>query len=134
MTSGATHIEVRVLRLSPGDDLRARIEAERVPAGCIVSAVGSFSRAVLRFAAEDKGTVIDGPTELIALSGTLSSDGVHLHAAIADAQGNVKAGHVMPGCIVRTTAELVIALLPEWEFRRELDAATGYKELVASLK
>ena len=35
----------------------------------------------------------------------------------------------MPGCIVRTTAEVVIALLPGWEFRRELDAATGYKEL-----
>jgi predicted DNA-binding protein with PD1-like motif len=123
------NLDVRVLRLSPGEDLRARLEVERVPAGCIVSAVGSFSRAVLRFAAEDKGAVIDGPTELIALSGTLSEEGVHLHAAVADAQGDVKAGHVMPGCIVRTTAEVVIAVLPEWEFRRVVDEATGYKEL-----
>jgi len=35
----------------------------------------------------------------------------------------------MPGCIVRTTAEIVIALLPGWEFRRELDTATGFNEL-----
>jgi uncharacterized protein len=43
----------------------------------------------------------------------------------------VKGGHLMAGSIVRTTAEVVIALLPGWEFRRELDVATGAKELVA---
>jgi predicted DNA-binding protein with PD1-like motif len=47
------------------------------------------------------------------------------------AQGTVKGGHLMPGCIVRTTAEVVIALLPGWEFRRELDVATGNAELTA---
>jgi predicted DNA-binding protein with PD1-like motif len=30
---------------------------------------------------------------------------------------------------VCTTAELVIGLLPEWQFNRKLDAATGYAEL-----
>jgi hypothetical protein len=30
---------------------------------------------------------------------------------------------------VRTTAELVMGLLPEWRFHRELDPATGYDEL-----
>jgi predicted DNA-binding protein with PD1-like motif len=30
---------------------------------------------------------------------------------------------------VRTTAELVIGLLTEWQFRRELDPATGHAEL-----
>jgi hypothetical protein len=30
---------------------------------------------------------------------------------------------------VRTTAELVVCLLPEWHFWRELDPATGYPEL-----
>jgi hypothetical protein len=37
---------------------------------------------------------------------------------------------VAPGCIVRTTAEVLLALLPEWEFAREPDALTGYDELV----
>jgi predicted DNA-binding protein with PD1-like motif len=31
---------------------------------------------------------------------------------------------------VRTTAEVLLALLPEWAFSREPDAATGYDELV----
>jgi uncharacterized protein len=30
---------------------------------------------------------------------------------------------------VRTTAELVVGLLTEWRFSRELDPATGYAEL-----
>ena len=51
---------------------------------------------------------------------------VHHHEpgddCFADADGEVVGGHIMPGCIVRTTAEVVIALLPGWEFRRELDA------------
>ncbi len=38
-------------------------------------------------------------------------------------------GHLCAGSLVRTTAELVIGLLPEFQFRRELDPATGYAEL-----
>ena len=38
-------------------------------------------------------------------------------------------GHLCAGSLVRTTAELVIGLLPEWRFNRELDPATGYPEL-----
>jgi len=132
-------MNVHVLRLSPGDDLRACLEAafatlsnqHGIAAACIVSAVGSLSQAVLRYADKPGGSETDGPLELLMLSGTLSTDGAHLHGSVADANGTVKGGHIMPGCIVRTTAEVVIALLPGWEFRRELDAATGYKELVA---
>jgi uncharacterized protein len=65
------------------------------------------------------------------LSGTLSPDGAHLHGSVADSQGQVRGGHILPGCLVRTTAEVVIALLPGWEFRRELDVATGFRELQA---
>ena len=85
---------------------------------------------MLRYAAQERGTETIAPLELITLSGTLSPDGVHLHASVADAQGRMTGGHVMPGCIVRTTAEVVIALLPEWEFGREVDNQTGFKELV----
>jgi predicted DNA-binding protein with PD1-like motif len=35
-----------------------------------------------------------------------------------------------PGCSVRTTAEVLVALLPDHRFRREPDRATGYMELV----
>jgi predicted DNA-binding protein with PD1-like motif len=126
-------MNVHVLRLSPGDDLRASLERAfaGLSAACIVSAVGSLSNAMLRYADKPGGTETDGPLELLMLSGTLSADGAHLHGSVADAQGAVKGGHIMHGCVVRTTAEVVIALLPGWEFRRELDAATGFKELAA---
>ena len=39
-------------------------------------------------------------------------------------------GHVAPGCIVRTTTEVRLALLPEWRLAREADASTGFQELV----
>ena len=38
-------------------------------------------------------------------------------------------GHLCTGSLVRTTAELVVGLLPEWHFWRELDPATSYPEL-----
>jgi predicted DNA-binding protein with PD1-like motif len=93
--------------------------------------VGSFTQAVLRYAAQPNGTVLAGPLELVTLAGTLSRDGSHLHASVSDAHGQVKGGHVMPGCVVRTTAEVVVGLLDRWDFSRVEDAATGYKELLA---
>ena len=131
-------LRTEVLRLSPGADLRdglvqatAKWRREGVQAACVVSAVGSLSRAVLRYAAEPQGSVLHEPLELITLSGTLSSDGVHLHASVADARGRMCGGHLMSGCIVRTTAEIVLALLTDWHFTRVHDAGTGFKELVA---
>jgi predicted DNA-binding protein with PD1-like motif len=48
----------------------------------------------------------------------------------SDADGRVCGGHVTPGCIVRTTAEIVVANLPGERYTREHDAATGFAELV----
>ncbi len=132
-------LDVHVLRLQPGDDLRGALEAAfrdlhaagAPAAACVVSAVGSLSQAVLRYAAEPQGDLQVEALELLTLSGTLGMGGVHLHASVADAQGRVRGGHVMPGCVVRTTAEIVLALLPGWSFERALDAGTGFKELVA---
>ncbi|WP_048437935.1 PPC domain-containing DNA-binding protein [Caenimonas sp. SL110] len=133
-------MKIHVLRLGPGQDLRGGLEAafaslsaeHGIAAACIVSAVGSLSQAMLRFADKPGATDIHGPLELLMLSGTLSANGGHLHGSVADDNGVVKGGHVLPGCVVRTTAEVVIGLLPGWEFRRELDAATGFNELVVS--
>ncbi|HUR89395.1 MAG TPA: hypothetical protein VMZ74_09945 [Ramlibacter sp.] len=41
---------------------------------------------------------------------------------------------VPAGCIVSAVGNFSRALMPEWEFRREVDARTGYNELVASVK
>ncbi|MDW5441259.1 PPC domain-containing DNA-binding protein [Polaromonas sp. SM01] len=130
-------MQVHVLRLQPGEDLRGALEAafralhaEGVGAACVLSAVGSLSCAVLRYADQAAGTSWVTPLELLSLSGTLSVDGPHLHASVADGQGRVRGGHVMRGCVVRTTAEVVLALLPGWQFSREADVSTGFQELV----
>ena len=101
-------------------------------AGCVISAVGSLSPAQLRLAGAAEATAIRGELEILSLSGTLSPDGIHLHIAIADSSGTVIGGHLCAGSLVRTTAELMIGLLPEWRFRRELDPVTGYTELQIS--
>jgi predicted DNA-binding protein with PD1-like motif len=131
-------MKVVPLRLHSGEDLRRALEAwmgeqqQQRQAGCMISAVGSLSVAHLRLAGASETTTICGELEIISLSGTLSPDGAHLHIAIADSSGAVIGGHLGPGSLVRTTAELVIGLLPEWRFRRELDPATGYAELQIS--
>ena len=126
-------MKVIPLRLPPGADLRRALEAwmgeREEQAGCLISAVGSLSVAQLRLAGATQATAIHGELEILSLSGTLSPDGIHLHIAIADSRGTVLGGHLCAGSLVRTTAELVIGLLPEWRFSRQLDPATGFAEL-----
>ena len=126
-------MKVVPLRLQPGADLRGALDAWMVDqeeqAGCLISAFGSLSVAQLRLAGKKEATVIRGDLEILSLCGTLSRGGAHLHIAVANSTGSVIGGHLCPGSLVRTTAELVIGLLPEWRFRRELDSATGYAEL-----
>jgi uncharacterized protein len=126
-------MKVVPLRLTPGDDLRKALETwmghQQEQAGCVLSAVGSLSVAQLRFAGAAEATTIHGDLEILSLSGTLSPDGAHLHIAVADSKGALIGGHLCVGSLVRTTAELVIGLLPEWQFSRQLDPATGYAEL-----
>ena len=126
-------MKVVPLRLPPGADLRRALEAwmgeQQEQAGCVISAVGSLSVAQIRLAGAAEATAIHGELEILSFSGTLSPDGAHLHIVVADSQGAVIGGHLCAGSRVHTTAELVIGLLPDWSFHRELDPATGCAEL-----
>lgn len=128
-----TTLATLALRLVPGDDLRRRIEeastAQAWEAAFVVAGIGSLRPAALRLAGASEAVVIDRDLELLTLSGSLSPDGAHLHMSIADETGRVMGGHVAYGCRVRTTAEVLIAVLPGWRFAREPDARTGYAEL-----
>ena len=122
------------IRLTPGQDLRQAIESavrsQGSHAAFVLSGVGSLTAAALRFAGAEQPQRLSGDMEILSLSGSVARNGSHLHMALSTATGQVLGGHVSPGCIVRTTAEVLLALLPEWEFAREPDAATGYDELV----
>ena len=125
------------VRLTPGTDLRAELEriAERLAlrAGFILTCMGSLSAARLRM----PGTMGEAeaiahfaePMEIVSLAGTLGPDGIHVHVSLARRDGACVGGHLVAGCIVNTTAELVIGEAPRLEFRRLLDPATGYAEL-----
>ncbi|MCB0792257.1 MAG: DNA-binding protein [Flavobacteriales bacterium] len=125
--------QLHVLRLTPGEDVRERLEqwatTQGIEAAAIVSAVGSLSRAVIRFAGREEGNVTDGDLEICALSGTLSKHGIHVHLSIADADGAMRGGHLMMGCTVRTTLELIVQEIGGVRFLRTVDPSTGYKEL-----
>lgn len=126
---------VHIERLRPGEDLRRSLESwakrQDLGAAFVLSAVGSLSPAMLRLAGRDTPTAIDGDSELLTLSGTISAQGAHLHLSVADAQGQVTGGHLLAGSIVRTTMELVLGIASGWEIRREVDPLTGHAEMVA---
>ncbi|MBM3347855.1 MAG: DNA-binding protein [Betaproteobacteria bacterium] len=129
-------MKLHALRLQPGDDLHLALEEftqkSGISAGFIAGAVGSLLRARLRFSDAGVPNLVGGPLEILSLSGTLSPDGAHLHLSAANARGGVLGGYVMSGCIIHTTAEVVIGEATALSFRREPDAKTGYRELVVS--
>jgi uncharacterized protein len=129
-------VEALPLRLSPGADLRAALEAEVAArshrAAFVISGIGSLSEARLRLAGAGEPDHLRGDLEILTLTGTIAGNGSHLHMSVADSGGRVMGGHVANGCIVRTTAEVLLLLLSEWSFDRELDPATRFAELVVS--
>lgn len=127
-------LETLPIRLRPGDRLQETIERLVADAGIeaafVVAGIGSLSTLRLRHAGVPRFETFDGDLEILTLSGTLSPDGPHLHISVSDAAGRVRGGHLGEGCIVRTTAEVLVAALPTWSFTREHDPASGYDELV----
>jgi uncharacterized protein len=123
------------IRLTPHTDVRKALEeyvlANNIQAACIVTAVGSVEQASIRYANQKSTDTITGFAEIISLVGTLSSTGgSHLHIGISNNKGATIGGHLQYGTLVYTTAEIVIAALPNTMFTREVDSTYGYKELV----
>jgi predicted DNA-binding protein with PD1-like motif len=122
------------IRLLPGQDLRRALEAALSQQGCaagfVLAGIGSLARTCVRYAGEPAARVVDGAVEILSLSGTVGAGASHLHAVLSGPDGAVFGGHVGYGCDVRTTAEVLLALLPHWAFEREVDPATGFAELV----
>jgi predicted DNA-binding protein with PD1-like motif len=114
--------------------LELAVSSRSCTAAFVISGIGSLSEARIRFADASNVQSFSGPTEILSLSGTIAANGSHLHISLATNSGGVVGGHVMHGCIVRTTAEVLLGLLPEWDFSREPDESTGFAELVVSPK
>ncbi|MCK5632884.1 DNA-binding protein [bacterium] len=123
------------VRLLPDQDLMKELEKivvkNNIKAGFIISCLGSLKKAHLRMPGGKTFQHFEGLFEILCLNGTLSVNGSHLHVAMSVfPEGNVLGGHVLEeGCIINTTAEIVIGELDSVEFTRKLDERTGFNEL-----
>ena len=104
-------MENYTFRLKSGHDLFDSIEAFvrewRIEVGCILSGVGSLTRAVLRLANRETATLYVGHFEIVSITGLVSVHGSHLHISFSDQDGRTIGGHMVgSGCKIYTTAEI----------------------------
>jgi predicted DNA-binding protein with PD1-like motif len=126
-------MKIHALRLLPGSDLKQSLlllaKEEKLKAAFILTCIGSLEEAAIRMAGDGEVKQFADKLEILSLNGTFSSRGGHFHIVASDKNGRVTGGHLMDGCIVYTTAEIVVGEAPGIEFRRAEDIETGYKEL-----
>ena len=122
------------LRLQPGQDLKQQLDAlvqkEHIEAGAMLACVGSLTDVTMRLANQEGASKWQGHFEIVSLVGTLSVNGSHLHISVADSTGRTLGGHLLEGCKIYTTAEVVIGVMPDLIYTREPDPTFGYRELV----
>ena len=125
-------------RLKPGQDLFEEIETvvadKNIEAGCVLSAVGSLTHATLRLANREHFSEYEGHFEIVSMTGTISTHGSHLHISISDGDGKTVGGHLVPGCKIYTTAEMVLGIFDDVVYKREFAEDSGYDELVVHKK
>jgi len=136
-TAGETNesaFKAIAIRLKPGQDLKveldAYVRANKIKAAAMVTCVGSLQQAAIRYANQEGTDILTGKFEIVSLTGTLAESGSHLHISISDSTGKTIGGHLKEGSIIYTTAEIVIGVMPDVTFDREVDPTYDYKELV----
>ena len=122
------------VRLRRGADLLQSIEAfcveHQIRAGVLLSGVGCVTKARLRDAGGVNIVSVDEGMEIVSLMGTVSEKRCHLHVSFAKKDLSVIGGHLVAGCIINTTCELVIGELRDYVYDVEFDEETGYDELI----
>lgn len=120
-------------RLTKDMDLKKEIEEYAINnkiSGVVLCSVGCLSKLTIRLADGKNILEKEGKFEIVSITGTLSEDGVHIHISVSDENGNTIGGHLKNGCIINTTAEVVLQIFEDIKFKREYDKKTGYDELI----
>ncbi len=102
------------IHLDAGSDLRVSLErlaAEQGAAGFVLSVVGNLARAAFQCPGRSGPSVLEGDLEIITLQGTIAPGGVHLHLSLSDGDCQVWGGHLEPGTLVKSGADLLVGLL-----------------------
>ena len=130
----ASPMTAHALRLSPGEDLVVSLldhcEKYQLTSSAVLTVVGSLTNVRLRLAGAQDFLTLEEPLEIISLVGTVCSDREHhLHLSVSRRDGSVLGGHMKGAATIATTGEVILGVMPELRFSREMDAATNYKEL-----
>ena len=102
------------IHLQAGSDLRVSLErlaADQGSAGFVLGVVGNLSRAAFQCPGQSGPSVLEGDLEIITLQGTIAPAGVHLHLSLSDGDCQVWGGHLEPGTLVKSGADLLVGLL-----------------------
>jgi predicted DNA-binding protein with PD1-like motif len=100
--------------------------------GALITGIGAFERAVLRYfdwdAKQYRDIPVDEQAEVASLIGDIGEDeqgrsAVHIHLVVGRRDGSALAGHLKTGH-VRPTLELIVTETPAHLCRRK-DATTG---------
>ena len=121
-------------RLHRGDDLLLALQRiareEQLELAVVLSGVGCVTRARVRDASGVTVREIGEPCEIVSLHGTVSHKRCHVHIALSKEDLSTVGGHLMEGCLINTTCELVLASVEGWRCGVEQDEETGYDEIV----
>jgi len=103
----------------------------RINAGFFIL-IGTLKEAKLGFYRQGKykPIQIDEPVEIVSCMGNISLKQekdlvVHAHISVSNEKGQVLGGHVLPGCIVAATAELILVEAVDVKLWREFDKKTN---------
>jgi len=138
IAASTSSMKILSFRLRPGQDLKEEldklVQQQHIEAGAVLTCVGSLTDLTLRLANQDGPSRWQGHFEIVSLVGTLSTNGSHVHLSVSDSTGRTLGGHLLAGCKIYTTAEIVVGILPDVVYVREPDPTFGYKELVVKKK
>lgn len=92
------------------------------------SIIGTVKKAVLGYYKEGKYLPIrkSGPLEIVSCTGNISVKEndelvVHAHIVVSDNGGTAFGGHVLPGCLVDATAEMILVKIESKTLKRKFD-------------
>lgn len=123
-----------IFRLRRGADLYRSIRdyavSHRLSAGYVACCVGCVSAARVRDAGGATVRALEEPLEIVSVTGTVSAVRCPIHIAFSREDLSTIGGHLMEGCTVNTTAEVVLCELDNYSFYAAFDNETGYEELL----
>lgn len=135
-TKSTRSVKTIIARLDPGEDVLETLEnlvmENNIRAGYLML-IGAISGATLGYfdihKKEYKSFTIAEDLEVTSCSGNVAftEDGtpvVHAHMVVADENGKSYSGHLMKGCKVSVTIEVVLTVL-DGELSRAVDSRFG---------